>query len=148
MASNPLVRCTDPDVGLFGPTQLTLWMKGPRAGLDDTFEEQIGRTSIRSLSSAASEEAVVNDLETACFKQAIAQGQAIATFNSPSQPVLPWDRLLDVQGAVQAWQQTYRHETDTELDVIKDGYFARLIVTTSQGSTATDELLRAAVRQM
>lgn len=143
-----LAKCTNSDVRLFGPIELELIMFGPKAGRDGTFEEQIGRTAISSLADAAKEETLVSNLETACFNRAKAQGTSIATLSSPAQAVSPWDRLLGTNGVVEASQTTYRHETDTELDIVRDGYFARLIVTATQGSPATDQLLEAAVDQM
>lgn len=93
-----LARCTNPEVRLFGPVELEVVFLSPITSPDASFEEQIGRTSIRNLAEAADAEATVNGLESACFSSATARGEAIATSSSPSQPVGPWDQLLGISG--------------------------------------------------
>jgi len=143
-----LTKCTNPEVRLFGPVELKVIMIGAKGSPVGSFEEQIGRTSIKNLAKATDAETVVNRLENACFSRAASQGAAISTYSGPSLPVGPWDQILGIAGVIQATQMTYHHETDTELDVVRNGYFARLIVTGVQDSAVTDRILRAAVDQM
>lgn len=144
-----LFACVRPDGYLFGTTELTVIFVGPATGTLDTVEERMGRTPLPSLLVARREDADVGSVELACLKaQASTDSASSAFFVGRSDPVGPWDRRLRTTGVVSASQSTYDGETDTSIDVVRDGYFGRFSVTMTAGSPLTDELLEAAIARM
>lgn len=144
-----LVKCEAPNVHLFGTTELTAFFFGPQDGVTySTFEEQIGRTELPSVATARREDSIVGATELACIKAEAALGTRISYLAWPNDTVQPWVRVLHTPGVVSASQSTFLGQTNTSIDVIKNGYFARLIVTTPARSPQTDEILRAAISRM
>ncbi len=143
-----LAKCVAPDVYLFGTTQLTASFVGPKHGAAESFEEQIGRTKLPSVEVAHREDSSVSAIELACIKSDAAQLTHFAYAIGPTDPVQPWSRVLLTSGVVSASHSTFGGEADTSVDVIKNGYFARLDVSVPAGSPLTDELLKAAIGRM
>jgi hypothetical protein len=148
-STDELLECSNPDEYLFGNSELTLLFYVRRGPYYDNFEEQIGRSPLPNIRAAAREDVAVGEVEASCLKREAAQGViSFGWFNGPSAPVAPWDRRLGITGVVSASQSTYKGVTSTSLDVIRNGYFARLNVSAPKGSSWSIELLRDATARM